>query len=111
MDAQKIFELHLPNKSSLYSHYMPFLEGGGLFIPTAETYCPGDKVFLTLGFLAEPDRYPVAAIVVWLTPSCAQNQRKQGIGVQFLGQNNRVREKMESLLAGDVDIESRTLTF
>jgi len=111
MDAQKIFELHLPNKSSLHSHYMPFLEGGGLFIPSTETYFPGDKVFLTLEILEEPDRYPVAAMVVWLTPSGAQNQRKQGIGVQFLSQKNLAREKIESLLAGDVDMESRTLTF
>jgi len=111
MDAQKIFNLHFPDKLSLRAHYMPFLDGGGLFIPTSENYSPGDKVFLVLEFLEEPDMHSVTGVIVWLVPSGAQNQRLQGIGVRFLGENHRTREKIEELLAGDLETGSNTLTF
>jgi len=90
---------------------MPFLQRGGLFPHTEESYSPGDELFLLLRILDEPEKYAVIASVVWITPSGAQNRRKQGIGLQFGERAERLRDKIEGILAGDVDTSRQTLTL
>ena len=62
---------------------MPFLKGGGIFIPTNRRYTLGDEVFLLLSLPEDKDRLPVAGKVVWITPPGSQGNRAAGIGVQF----------------------------
>ena len=40
-----ILSLTIKDKAVLYSAYMPFLENGGLFVPTNKAYALGDEVF------------------------------------------------------------------
>ena len=42
---QGILSLTIKDKSALYAAYMPFIKGGGLFIPTKKEYQLGDEVF------------------------------------------------------------------
>jgi type IV pilus assembly protein PilZ len=39
---------------------------------------------------------------VWVTPPRAQGNRTAGIGVQFTGQGNDLRSKIETYLAGSI---------
>src|SRR2546427_262470 len=78
-----ILPLVIKEKSQLYNTYMPFLRGGGLFVPTAKRYSIGDDVFLLLTLLDDPERLGIACKVVWLTPPGAQGNRVAGVGVQF----------------------------
>ena len=41
-----ILSLAIKDKAVLYSAYMPFLENGGLFVPTNKSYSIGDDVFI-----------------------------------------------------------------
>ena len=38
--------LNIKEKSILYAAYMPFVKGGGIFIPTARSYKLGDEIFM-----------------------------------------------------------------
>lgn len=84
----------------LYSAYMPFIENGGLFIPTGKACSVGDAVFILLSLMDEPRRIPLSGTVVWVTPHNAENNRAQGIGVQFRDKDNAARPLIEKYLAG-----------
>lgn len=97
-----VLSLSIKEKSALYAAYMPFLKGGGIFIPTTKAYNIGDEVFMLLTLLDDPNKLPVAGHVVWITPAEAQGNRSQGIGVQFSSNESGLaaRNKIEGLLGG-----------
>ena len=75
-----VLSLNITSKSALYAAYMPFLERGGLFVPTTREYLPGDEIFMLVALMDDPARLPIAGTVVWVTPSGAQGNKPQGIG-------------------------------
>ena len=110
---QGILSLAIKDKAQLYSAYMPFVKGGGIFIPTTKRYALGDEVFLLLSLLEDKDRLPVAGKVVWVTPPGSQGNRAAGIGVQFSDSSeaDTVKGKIEALLAGTLESDKPTHTM
>jgi type IV pilus assembly protein PilZ len=98
---QGILSLSIKDKTTLYNAYMPFVRGGGVFVPTAKKYGLGDDVFILLSLLSEAERMPIAGKVVWITPPGAQGNRVAGIGVQFNDspECEAARVKIEAILA------------
>ncbi len=101
----------MKDKAVLYAAYMPFLQGGGLFIPSTKSYKLGDEVFMLLALMDEPEKLPVAGKVVWITPKGAQGNRAAGIGVQFNDPDNTVQRKIETYLAGSLESDRATYTM
>ena len=110
---QGILSLAIKDKASLYNAYMPFVKGGGIFVPTTKRYALGDEVFILLSLMEEKDRLPVAGKVVWITPAGAQGNRTAGIGVQFAdsAEGESVRSKIETTLAGMGNSDTPTQTM
>jgi len=109
---QGILSLTIKDKSALYAAYMPFIKGGGLFIPTKKSYQLGDEVFMLLTLMDETEKIPVAGKIVWITPVGAQGNRAAGIGVQFSDQDEGVaRNKIEGYLAGALQSDRPTHTM
>lgn len=106
-----ILSLTIKDKAILYSAYMPFIENGGLFIPTNKEYKLGDEVFLLLNLMDETDKIPVAGKVVWVTPRGAQGNRAAGVGVQFSDQDDTARRTIENYLAGSLESDRPTHTM
>ena len=106
---QGILSLTIKDKSALYAAYMPFVKGGGLFIPTKKTYRIGDEVFMLLTLMEETEKLPVAGKIIWITPVGAQGNRAAGIGVQFSDQDEgAARNKIEGFLAGALESDRPT---
>ncbi|MBZ2167923.1 PilZ domain-containing protein [Marinobacter sp. F4216] len=101
----------IKDKAVLYAAYMPYIRQGGLFIPTQKQYQLGDEVFLLLNLMDEPEKIPVAGKVIWITPKGAQGNRAAGIGVQFTGDDESARTKIESYLAGSLSSDRPTHTM
>jgi type IV pilus assembly protein PilZ len=97
-----VLSLSIKEKTALYAAYMPYLKGGGIFIPTNKPYRLGDEVFMLLSLMEDPNKLPVAGRVVWITPEGAQGNKVQGVGVQFGDNESGVsaRNKIEGLLGG-----------
>jgi type IV pilus assembly protein PilZ len=113
LPRQGILSLAIKDKGALYNAYMPFVRGGGLFVPTAKRYQLGDEVFILLSLMDEKDRIPVAGKVVWITPTGAQGNRTAGIGVQFneTADGEAAKTKIEALLAGTLGADRMTHTM
>lgn len=109
---QGILSLTIKDKGALYAAYMPFVNNGGLFIPTNKSYKLGDEVFMLLTLMEESDKLPVAGKIVWVTPPGAQGNKAAGIGVQFSDQDNgQTRNKIEGYLAGALNADRPTHTM
>jgi type IV pilus assembly protein PilZ len=106
-----ILSLTIKDKAVLYSAYMPFLNNGGLFVPTNKAYDIGDEVFMLLTLMDEPEKIPIAGKVVWVTPRGAQGNRTAGIGVQFSEQDAEANAKIENHLAGSLTSDRPTHTM
>jgi len=106
-----ILSLTIKDKAVLYAAYMPYVQNGGLFIPTNKPYKLGDEVFMLLNLMDEPEKIPVAGKVVWVTPKGAQGNRAAGIGVQFTDEDNTAITKIENYLAGSLESDRPTYTM
>lgn len=106
-----ILTLTIKDKAVLYAAFMPFIKNGGLFIPTSKSYHLGDEVFLLLNLMDEPEKIPVAGKVIWVTPKGAQGNRAAGIGVQFNGDDETAKNKIETYLAGSLNSDRPTHTM
>jgi type IV pilus assembly protein PilZ len=90
---------------------MPFILGGGLFIPTSKQYQLGEEVFMLLKLMDEPEKIPVAGKVIWVTPKGTQGNKVSGIGVQFTGDETMAKDKVETYLAGALSSDRLTHTM
>ncbi len=109
---QGILSLSIKEKNALYAAYMPFVENGGLFIPTKRTYKMGEEVFMLLSLMEETERLPIAGKIIWITPAGAEGYRASGIGVQFSDQDGgTARNKIETYLAGALESDRTTHTM
>ncbi|MGO2390858.1 MAG: PilZ domain-containing protein [Halomonas sp.] len=111
MTAQKALSLNVPDVATLLSAYMPFLNRGGIFIPTLTPYTMGQQVFLLLTLPGESQRRSVTGQVAWVSPEGVSGQRIAGIGVHFSPQASSVRERIETLLAGQLDSVAPSFTL
>ncbi|MDH3688713.1 MAG: PilZ domain-containing protein [Gammaproteobacteria bacterium] len=105
-----VLSLTIKDNNTLYSAYMPFLKGGGLFVPTNKKYKLGEEVFILLTLLEEKDKIPVAGHIVWMTPIGAQGNRAAGVGIQFK-EEEKARGKIEAILGSVLTPDRPTHTL
>jgi type IV pilus assembly protein PilZ len=107
-----ILSLAIKDKGSLYSAYIPFFKGGGVFIPTHKTYELGDEVFILLTLMEETEKLPVVGRVAWINPKDGHGHFVPGIGVQFTDKDGEVvRNRIENYLAGALKSDRMTHTM
>ena len=102
-----LLSLVIKEKSTLYAAYMPYIKGGGLFIPTNKNFKIGEEIFMLLSLVDDPLKLKLAGKVIWLTPAKASSP--QGIGVQFSDKDGgtEVRKKIEAILGGALRVDRR----
>ena len=95
-----VLSLNIRERTALYAAYIPWVDGGGIFIPTTRTYKLSDEVFMLLTLMEDPNRIAVQGKVVWITPPGIQGARAQGIGVQFTRDDTgrAAKARIESIL-------------
>ena len=110
---QSILPVAIKDETTLYQSYMPFLKGGGLFVPSGKRYNLGDELFLLINLMDDKERLPVTGTVVWITPQGAQGNRVAGIGVQFAEsvEGEAARQRIEALLGAKLASEKSTFTL
>lgn len=98
---QGVISLAIKDKAMLHANYMPFIKGGGVFIPTERSFELGDEVFLLLTLLEDPERFAITGKVVWINHRTTPGGRQVGVGIQFSGADGiRLNQKIEGLMGG-----------
>ena len=108
---QGVLSLTIKDRAVLYAAYMPFIQNGGLFVPTNKQYGLGDEVFILLSLMDDAEKTPITGQVVWITPKGAQGNRQAGIGVQFSEQDFAAATKIEEHLGSALSSDRPTHTM
>ncbi len=108
-----VIQLSIKEKAALYAAYIPLFADGGIFIPSAREYRLGDDVYVLLSLPDDPQRYPVAGKVAWVTPAKAQGARTQGVGIRFPAdeKSRQLKLKIEELLGANLGSDKATQTL
>ena len=108
-----VIQLAIKEKAALYAAYIPLFTEGGIFIPTAREYKLGDDIYVLLSLPEDPQRYPVAGKVAWVTPAKAAGSRTQGVGIQFPKdeKSRLLKLKIEEILGAMVGSDRPTQTI
>jgi type IV pilus assembly protein PilZ len=108
-----VIQLAIKEKGALYAAYIPLFEQGGIFIPTSREYRLGDDVYVLLTLPEDPQRYPVAGKVAWITPERAAGNRAPGVGIRFPSdeKSRLLKTKIEEMLAGTATSDRPTQTI
>jgi type IV pilus assembly protein PilZ len=108
-----VIQLAIKEKAALYAAYIPLFAEGGIFIPTSREYRLGDDVYVLLTLLDDPQRYPVAAKVAWITPLHAAGNRVAGVGVRFPAdeKSRQLKQRIEEALGGSLASDRATHTI
>lgn len=108
-----VMQLAIKEKAALYAAYIPLFAEGGIFVPTQRDYHLGDDVYVLLTLPDDPQRYPVAGRVAWVTPERASGNRTQGVGIQFPKDEKSVelKAKIEQILGTSLSSEKPTQTI
>ena len=108
-----VIQLAIKERAALYAAYIPLFTEGGIFIPTARDYRLGDDVYVLLSLPEDPQRYPVAGKVAWITPANASGGRTQGVGVRFPADDKTrlLKLKIEEILGAHLGSERPTQTI
>ena len=108
-----VIQLAIKEKAALYAAYIPLFVEGGIFSPTAREYKLGDDIYVLLSLPDDPQRYPVAGKVAWVTPAKAAGNRTQGVGIQFPKdeKSKLLKIKIEEILGALVGSDRPTQTI
>jgi type IV pilus assembly protein PilZ len=108
-----VIQLVFREKGALYAAYMPIFSDGGLFVPTTREYKLGEDIYLLLSLPEDPQRYPVAGKVGWITPANASGGRTQGVGVRFPTdeKTRQLKLKIEEVLGTSISSSKPTQTI
>lgn len=107
-----VISIAIKDKQALYMSYMPFIENGGLFVPTTKDYALGDEMFLLVRIMDETEPVHISGKIAWVSPPGALGNRPRGVGVQFGGEDARAtKDLIESKLGASVSLTRSTHTM
>ena len=108
-----VIQLVFKEKGALYAAYIPMFADGGLFVPSVRDYRLGEDIYLLLSLPDDPQRYPVAGKVAWITPANASGGRTQGVGVRFPPDEKHrlIKLKIEEQLGTSISSAKPTQTI
>ena len=108
-----VIQLAIKEKAALYAAYIPMFAEGGIFIPSARDHKLGDDVYVLITLPEDPQRYPVAGKVAWITPARATGNRTQGVGIRFPKdeKSEQLKVKIEQILGSALDSDRPTQTI
>jgi len=106
-----VVQLAIRERAALYAAYMPFIDGGGLFVPTTRAVSLGDEIYLILTLMDDPNKLSVTGKVVWIKPA-GTSGRQQGLGLKFSKDDAgaQARARIETMLSGTLKANRPTHT-
>ena len=109
----KMVQVNLVDRTSIYNSYMSFLNNGGVFIASDDTFAMGDEVLLVLEVGEAADRFPLRPTVCWINPVRGSTTRPRGVGLAFDNSDTakQARHYIENSLAGLLDLPRPTYTI
>lgn len=107
-----ITTINFDTVDNLYASYLPFIQNGAIFIPSAQQKMLGEQVFVAITLPNSSERMPLTGKVVWINHRI-QGQRPAGFAIQ-LGKDEaglRIKNEIERLLVAKLSDTHPTFTL
>ena len=107
-----VIQLAIKERTALHQAYIALFATGGIFVPSTRDWRLGDDLYVLLTLPDDPQRYPVAGKVAWITPARAPGGRTQGVGIRFPDDEKarQLRVKIEQLVGSYKGTDRATQT-
>lgn len=106
-----IINFPIRDLTALKASYMPYVLGGGLFVPSNRPVALGDELFVVTSMPDSPERIPLTGKVIWISHR-ANAHRPAGFGIQLTGDEGiKFKNKAEKMLVGQLTTEGLTYTL
>ena len=108
-----VIQLAIKERAALYAAYIPMFAEGGMFIPTTREHQLGDDMYVLITLPDDPQRYPVAGKVAWITPARSTGNRTQGVGIRFPKdeKSEQLKQRNEQILGSALRSDRATQTI
>lgn len=109
--AGAIIQANMPDRASLQACYMPFVLGGGLFVPSKQEVSLGQELLVIASLPDQSQKYPVTGKVIWISPR-QQGNKPQGFAIQLDGEKGiALKNEAEKMLAGHLTSDKPSYTL
>lgn len=106
-----LLQVNIADRATLQASYMPFVQGGGLFIPTKQEVKMGEEVFVLATLPEQTQKIPLTGKVVWISYKQTGN-KPQGFAIQLSGEKgNYYKMEAEKILAGSMSLDLPSFTM
>ncbi len=108
-----VIQLAIKERAALYAAYIPMFAEGGMFIPTTREHQLGDDMYVLITLPDDPQRYPVAGKVAWITPARSTGNRTPGVGIRFPKdeKSEQLKQRIEQILGSALRSDRATQTI
>ncbi|RYV01294.1 pilus assembly protein PilZ [Shewanella sp. OPT22] len=103
--------IEFDNLHQLYRAYMPFISPAGLFINMTKPLMLGETLFVHYQLPQDNNDYQFTGTVVWSNPQGASGGRPVGVGVKIESDDQIHRQRIEKLLASELNSGDLTCTM
>ena len=106
-----LLQVNINDRATLQASYMPYVQGGGLFIPSKQSVKMGEEVFVLATLPDQSQKIPLTGKVVWISQKQA-GMKPQGFAIQLSGEKG-IYYKMEAekLHAGSMSLDRPSFTM
>ena len=107
-----IVNCQIPDVTTLYSSYLPFVKNGALYIRASQPKALGEDVFVAVGLPDLDQRLPLNGKVVWVNYRNSA-LRPSGYAVQF-GEDSgaaKIKNHIQQLLSSTAGSDKPTFTL
>lgn len=106
-----LIQVNINDRATLQASYMPYILGGGLFVPSKQVVKMGDEVFVLAGLPDQSQKVPLTGKVIWISQK--QNGIKpQGFAIQLSGEKGMYyKMEAEKMLAGSMSLDRPNFTM
>ncbi|AMW79126.1 pilus assembly protein [Acinetobacter sp. TGL-Y2] len=106
-----LLQVNIADRVTLQASYMPFVQGGGLFVPSKQAVKMGEDVFVLATLPNQSQKIPLTGKVIWLSHKQVAN-KPQGFAIKLSGEKG-IYYKMEAekLLAGSMSADHPSFTM
>ena len=106
-----IIQANITDRATLQASYMPFVNGGGLFISSQQPVRLGQEVFVLATLPDQSQKIPLTGKVIWI--NYKQSVAKpQGFAIQLTNDKGAYyKAEAEKLLAGSLSLNHLSYTI
>ena len=106
-----LLQVNIADRAALQASYMPYVQGGGLFVPTKQAVKMGEEVFVLATLPNQSQKIPLTGKVVWISYK-QTGMKPQGFAMQLSGEKgNYYRMEAEKFLAGSMSADLPSFTM